>query len=315
MKVYNDITSFKKVPNAVVTSGTFDGVHAGHRKITDRLNEVARKNGGESIVISFWPHPRHVLSPDGAQLKLLATLEERITLLRQTGIDHLIILKFTREFAQLSSDDFIEKILINAIGTRKLVIGYDHKFGRNREGGFDYLKKNSGKFGFDIEEIPAQEVDDSVVSSSQIREALQAGDVATATSYLGYPYRITGTVVHGNKIGTTIGYPTANIEVAEPFKLIPGDGIYAVKVTHNGTTYGGMLSIGKRPTIKESDGKRTIEVNLFDVNRSLYDERLHIDFIAYIRPEEKFDTLDALKQKIAEDEQIAKNILNRSNTP
>lgn len=314
MEVYHGLNEFKKITYPVVTSGTFDGVHIGHQIILKRLNEIAQKSNGESVVLTFWPHPRFVLQPDNNDLQLLSTLEERIALLKNAGVDHLIIIEFTKAFSELSSADFIQKILVDAIGTKKLVIGYDHRFGKKREGSFEYLKENAHLYGFEIEEIPPQDVDNVTVSSSKVRKALISGDITTANQCLNHPYRITGKVAHGNKIGKTIGYPTANITIPESFKLIPGNGIYAVKVVHKESTYKGMLSIGVRPTLDASisQNKRTIEVNIFDFNQSIYGETLSIDFIKYIRAEEKFDDLAALKDKIAEDERIAKDILQTS---
>ena len=283
MNVYYGIQEFKKLENAVVTSGTFDGVHLGHQKILKRLNEVAELTNGESVVITFYPHPRSVISPDNQIVKLLSTLEEKIELLEKSGVDNLLIVPFTREFSELSSEEFIQKILIDTIGTKTLVIGYDHRFGKNREGGFDYLKLNKEKYGFQIEEISRQDIENVGVSSSKIRKALQEGDVPSADHFLGRNYSLSGVIVKGKQLGRTIGFPTANIQVREIAKLIPLDGVYAVKVYYKDEAFGGMLNIGNRPTV---DGTfQTVEVNIFDFDQEIYGEKLTVEFLQKIRNE------------------------------
>src|SRR5688572_24163075 len=244
MKIYHGIEDFLKLPYAVVTSGTFDGVHVGHQKILSRLREAAARNDGETVVITFWPHPRLVLHPEDISLKLLNTFEEKAELLKQQGIQHLVRIPFTREFSQLSSEEFITKIIVETIGTKILIIGHDHHFGKNREGSFEQLKLNAPKYGFEVEEIPRQDVDHIGVSSTKIRQAIEKGDCETATHFLGRPYSLTGRVIAGDKIGRLIGYPTANIEIDSKYKLIPMHGIYAVTVQHEHETFGGMLYIG-----------------------------------------------------------------------
>ncbi|MFC0183603.1 bifunctional riboflavin kinase/FAD synthetase [Pseudarcicella hirudinis] len=308
MIVSHGIQEFQKLENAVVTSGTFDGVHLGHQKILKRLKEVADQNGGESVVITFYPHPRSVIASEAQTVKLLSTLEEKIALLEQNGVNHLLIIPFTREFSELTSEEFIQKILIDSIGTKKLVIGYDHRFGRNREGGFEYLEKNAGKYGFKIEEISRQDIENVGVSSSKIRKALSEGDVRTAEHFLGRKYAISGLVVKGKQLGRTIGFPTANVQVREISKLIPADGVYAVKVIYNEQSFGGMLNIGNRPTV---DGTfQTIEVNIFDFNQDIYGENLTIEFVQKVRNEQKFNGLEALKEQINKDKELIKEILN-----
>ena len=308
MKVYYGIQEFQKLKNAVVTSGTFDGVHLGHRKILNRLNEVAHQNNGESVVITFYPHPRSVISPDNQNVKLLSTLDEKIELLENSGVQHLLIIPFTREFSELSSEEFIQKILVQTIGTKTLVIGYDHRFGRNREGGFDYLKANKARYGFEIEEISRQDIENMGVSSSKIRKALQEGDVPSADHFLGRNYSLSGVIVKGKQLGRTIGFPTANIQVREIAKLIPSDGVYAVKVYYKENAFGGMLNIGNRPTV---DGTfQTVEVNIFDFDQEIYGENLAVEFLQKIRNEQKFNGLDELKAQIAKDKITCKAILN-----
>lgn len=303
MKIYHSPGDFTRLPFAVVTSGTFDGVHLGHRKILDRVKEIAARHQGETVVITFWPHPRLVLKPEEQTLKLLNTFEEKAELLKEQGIQHLVRIPFTKEFSQLSSLEFVHRILIDAIGTRKLVIGYDHHFGKNREGSFELLRANAPQLGFDVEEIPAQDIDHVTVSSSKIRRALESGDVTTASHFLGRSYSITGLVVKGDKLGRVMGYPTANISIESHFKLVPADGIYAVRVLHGDRRYGGMLYIGNRPTV--AGIKRSIEVNIFDFDSDIYGETLTVTFERLLRTDSKFRDLEALKQQLHLDKQLA----------
>lgn len=308
MKIYEGIEEFSRLPKAIVTSGTFDGVHVGHQKILDKLIQLARKTGGESVVITFWPHPRLVLHEDSKDLKLLSTFEEKADLLEQAGIHHLIKIAFTKEFSRLSSTEFIQKILIDAIGTSHLVIGYDHRFGKNREGSFDHLMANKEKWGFEVDEISRQDVDNIGVSSSRIRKALANGQVEIAAEYLGRPYQFSGTVVEGDQIGRSMGFPTANIYIAETYKLIPADGVYAVQLHWQGHPYKGMLNIGHRPTV--GGANRTVEVHIFDFNDNLYDTELRVFLIKQIRTELKFNSLEELKQQLYQDKQEAMKILD-----
>lgn len=307
MKIYHGIDDFVQLQYAVVTSGTFDGVHVGHQKILSRLREIASRNFGETVVITFWPHPRLVLHPEDSNLKLLNTFEEKADLLKEQGIQHLIRIPFTKEFSKLTSEQFIQDILVRTIGTRKLVIGYDHHFGKNREGSFEQLKLNGPRYGFEVEEIPRQEVDHIAVSSTKIRQALEGGDIEIATHFLGRPYSIAGMVVAGDRIGTSLGYPTANIEVDSKFKLIPADGIYAVTVRHERKVYGGMLYIGCRPTL--SGTLRNIEVNIFDFDQEIYGESLTVYFHKLLRGDKTFTGLEAMKAQLAKDKEMARKAL------
>ncbi len=308
MKIYQGIEQFKKLEKAVVTTGTFDGVHIGHRTILNRVNELAKKIKGESVLLTFHPHPRTVLQKD-ADMKLLNTIEEKTKLLEKSGINHLIIHPFTMEFSRTSSLAYVRDILVNQIGTKKLVIGYDHHFGRNRRGGFEHLKEYGPLYGFEVEEIPAQEIDNVNISSTKIRKALIEGDVKTANTYLGHAFQLTGEVVHGNKIGRELGYPTANVAIKDPHKLIPAEGVYAVNINIQEKTYNGMLSIGRRPTIYPINGKQTIEVNIFDFNEDIYGETIELLLIDRIRDEKKFDNKEKLIEEMQKDKVRCERIL------
>ncbi|WP_192349804.1 bifunctional riboflavin kinase/FAD synthetase [Algoriphagus sp. Y33] len=307
MKIYEGLSDFPKPYNAVVTSGTFDGVHLGHQKILHRIREIARSINGETVLITFWPHPRLVLYPDEHNLRLLSTFEEKAKLLREFGIDHLITIPFTREFSQLTSKQFIESVLVDTIQTKKLVIGYDHRFGKNREGSFEYLKTHHREYGFELEEIPRQDVDDIGVSSTKIRRALETSDIETAINCLGRPYELNGLVIKGQQIGRSIGFPTANIHIPNDYKLIPKDGVYAVEALVNGSLYKAMLNIGNRPTVNGT--QKTVEANLFDFQGDLYDKQITIYIKAFLREERKFDGLKSLKAQLFLDQKNAKNLL------
>lgn len=291
----------------MVTLGTFDGVHKGHKVIINRLKEIATKYDGQSVLLTFYPHPRMVLQPD-SDLKLLNTIEEKTTLLEKAGIDHLIIHPFDQKFSRLSSVEFVRDILVNQIGTKKLVIGYDHHFGRNREGSFEHLSECEPVYGFDVEEIPAQEVDEVNVSSTKIRRALNDGDVKTANSYLGYKYFLHGKVIHGDKLGRELGFPTANLSVINAYKLIPKNGIYAVEIDRKGEKLRGMANIGTRPSIAKNDGSLKVEVNIFDFSQEIYDEKLKLTFVQRIREEKKFETLGELTKAMQQDEQNVRQL-------
>lgn len=309
MRIYEGIKNFKRLNHAVVTSGTFDGVHIGHQKILNRVIEVARSNGGESVLITFWPHPRMVLNNDKGFLKLINTMEEKQELLREIGIDHLILIPFTPEFANTSSTEFIKNILVNAIGTRKLIIGYNHRFGKNREGNFENLVRDSHYYGFEVEEIPRHEIDNIGISSTIIRKSLADGDIVNAEKFLGHPFLINGLVIHGDKLGKTIGFPTANLQIEEAYKLIPGDGVYAVTVNIDGVEYMGMLNIGIRPTVDGQNKK--IEVHILDFNEEIYGKKISITFVRKVRNEQKFNSLDELKQQLEKDRITISGILRQ----
>ena len=308
MNIYSGVDDFPELKYPVVTSGTFDGVHMGHQKILSRIKEIAGHSNGETVLITFWPHPRIILSPQNDQLKLLSSFEEKAELLERFGVDHLVKIPFTPEFSKLSSAEFVEKYLVDRIKTKKLVIGYNHRFGRNREGSFDYLARNAKHYGFEVEEIPKQDLDDVAISSTIIRKALAEGDISHANLYLGRPYDLEGMVVKGNQLGRKIGFPTANLQVYESAKLIPADGAYAVYANYQGKQSQGMMNIGYRPTVNGRE--RTIEINIFDFDQEIYSHTLKIQLIDQIRRERKFDDLNELKKQLTDDKKKALQILN-----
>lgn len=307
MRIYEGLTGIPPIKSPVVTSGTFDGVHLGHQKILSRISELAKKENGETVLITFWPHPRLVLYPNEHNLRLLSTFEEKAKLLEQFGIDHLVSIPFTKEFSQLSSEQFIKTVLVDKLKTKKLVIGYDHRFGKNREGGFEYLQKNCSQFGFELEEISRKDVDDIGVSSTKIRNALELGDVASATRYLGRKYELNGLVIKGEQIGRSIGFPTANVHIPNDYKLIPKDGVYAIDVKVDGQMHQAMMNIGVRPTVNGS--KKTVEAHLFDFDGNLYDKQVTLYLKEYLREEKKFANLDELKAQLRIDQAEARTIL------
>ena len=299
MKIYNHIDEFIRLNNAVVTIGTFDGVHIGHRKIIAGIRELADSTGGETVILTFFPHPRMILHPEDESIKLINTINEKAELMEQLGIDHLIITPFSRDFSNQSAEDYIRDVLVSKIGTKKIVIGYDHRFGKDRQGGLNDLLRLGPVYGFEVVEIPEQDINEVAISSTRIRSALLEGDIEQANTCLGYPFFITGQVVRGDQIGRQIGYPTANIIVGEKYKLIPSDGIYAVKVKVAGEVYGGMAYIGTRPTI--NGVTRNIEVNIFDFDKDIYNQPIRMEFYNFVRGDVKFASLDELKAQLAQD--------------
>jgi riboflavin kinase/FMN adenylyltransferase len=299
MKIYHSIDEFSPVKNAVVTIGTFDGVHIGHRKIISGIKELAENCGGETVLLTFFPHPRMILHPEDETIKLINTIKEKAGLLEQLGVDHLIITPFTRDFSNQDADDYVRDILVNKIGTTKIVVGYDHRFGKDREGGLNTLSRLSSIYGFEVIEIPEQDIHDVAVSSTRIRNALSKGDIGLANEFLGYPFFVTGYVGRGDQVGRQIGYPTANIMIEEQYKLIPADGIYAVKVKTPDGSYKGMGYIGTRPTLNGIT--QSIEVNIFDFNKDIYGQQISMEFHNFVREDIKFISLDALKDQLAKD--------------
>ena len=306
MREITDITTFTTQQPTVLTIGTFDGVHLGHQKIIERVVATARQEGLLATIFTFFPHPRMVVQHDKS-LKLIHTLEEKKQLLQRLGVDLLVVQPFNEAFAQLTAEEFVSTILVQHLNVKKVIIGYDHRFGRNRTANINDMRLFGEKYGFAVEEISVQEVDEVSVSSTKIREALNKGDVTTAEHYLGTPYSLTGTVVHGLKLGRTLGYPTANIQVTEDYKLIPKDGVYAVYSYIGARKVYGMMSIGKNPTI---EGKgASIEVYFFDFNGDLYDRELTIYFVKYLREERKFSSVALLKKQLQDDETTARKAI------
>ena len=310
MKIYHNINEFNAVNNAVVTIGTFDGVHLGHRKIIARIKELAQETGGETVILTFFPHPRMILNPEDERIKLINTINEKAALLEQLGIDHLIITPFSRDFSNQTPEAYIRDVLVNKIGTKKIVIGYDHRFGKDRQGSLDDLLKLGPVYGFEVVEIPEQDIDDVAVSSTRIRTALLDGKIELANTLLGYPFFITGKVVRGDQIGRQIGYPTANIVIEERYKLIPSDGIFAAKIKVNDVLYKGMAYIGSRPTINGIS--RNIEINIFDFNEEIYNQQVTLYFYNYVRGDVKFTGLDDLKIQLAKDKIDVQGLLTGS---
>jgi riboflavin kinase/FMN adenylyltransferase len=314
MKIYNHIDEFKQIHNAVVTIGTFDGVHIGHQKIISRIQEVAKKSGGETVILTFFPHPRMILHPDDLNIKLISTMDEKAEKLAALGIDHLIITPFTRDFSNLTPQEYIKEILVEKIGTRHIIIGYDHRFGKDRKGGLQELQSFASDFGFDVEEIPEQDINDVAVSSTKIRNAILSGDAKTASEFLGYAFQLNGKVIKGDQLGRVLGFPTANLFIEENYKLIPSDGIYAVSIEFNSEetnpkTAMGMAYIGHRPTINGMS--RNIEVNIFDFDEDIYGQTIRVNFLDYLRGDEKFNSLEDLRKQLTKDEKAARKILLR----
>lgn len=309
MKIYTNLDDFEPIKNPVLTIGTYDGVHLGHQKIIDYLNAQAKKINGESVVFTFHPHPRMVLHPHDHNLELLQTIDERIKSLEQAGIDHLIVFPFSKAFSRLSAVEFIRDILVNKIGIHTLVVGYDHQFGRNREGTKQHLEELAPLYNFRVQEISAFIKDEIKISSTKIRNSLQSGIINIATQYLGDYFQLSGEVVKGNQIGNTIGFPTANIDIKEDYKLIPHNGVYAVKIYVNNQEFSGMLNIGHRPTIS-TKGKKTIEANIFDFFQDIYGQNITIKFVKMIRAEQSFLNLEELTKQLIQDESKCRIILD-----
>ncbi len=306
MNTIQNIANFSTTEKTYITIGTFDGVHFGHQKIIEKLVVEAKKAGKKSVLLTFFPHPRMVLQKDNS-LELINTIEERAELLEKTGLDYLIIHPFSKEFSRMNALEFVRDILVNQLNVSKLIIGYDHHFGKNREGNINQLTEYSHLYDFTVEEILAQDIDDVSVSSTKIRKALLEGNIKTANSYLGYNFTLKGLVVSGKKLGSKIGYPTANINIKESYKLIPKTGVYVVKATIDNTTVFGIMNIGTRPTV--NGDYRTIEVHFLDFNKDLYDTTLTVELLYFIRDEVKFDSIDALINQIKKDEVAARNYI------
>lgn len=308
MKIVHSIKSFAAGKPTVVTIGTFDGVHLGHQKILEQIISSAKLNDCESLVLTFFPHPRMVLQ-EGTEMKQLNTLNEKIALLAHLGIDHLVVHPFDKEFSRMTAEDFVQKVLVDTFNVQKIIIGYDHRFGRNRTADINDLIKFGQTYGFAVEQISAQEINAVSVSSTKIRMALCEGQIALANEFLGYDYSLTGTVTKGQQLGRTIGYPTANIQIEEDYKLVPQNGVYVAKCILNQKTVYGMMNIGNRPTVNGIT--QTIEINLFDFNDDLYGQTITVSLLKRMRDEQKFESLEALKNQLAFDKQIALSYINQ----
>ena len=305
-QAFSQLPAFKK---AVITIGTFDGVHNGHKQILHALKDTAQSIGGESVLITFDPHPRKVVSSAILGIRLLNTLNEKIQLLEKEGIDHLVVVPFTEKFANQPADEYIQEFLVAQFSPHTIIIGHDHQFGRNRLGDYALLAEKASQYGYALKEIPRQLLEDITISSTKIREHLSRASIKEANKLLGYPFFFSGKVVHGNKIGITLGYPTANLKIEDPEKIIPGNGIYAVYARPEGANhlYKGMMSIGFRPTV---DGKtRVIEVNIFEFNKEIYDELLEVHMVAYLREEKKYESLQGLIEQLGKDKENSLQIL------
>lgn len=308
MNIFNDIHQLPVFNNPVVTIGTFDGVHKGHKKIIAQLKQEAQERNDETVIITFKQHPRNVVASNNP-VQLLNTLEEKTALLQKENIDHLIVVDFNETFSEQSAEAYIQDFLVNKIHPSCIIIGYDHKFGKHRSGDYRMLEEYGRKSGFDVKEINAETVKHVTVSSTKIRNAILNNDIHSANDLLGYKYFFTGKVVEGNKLGRTIGFPTANLQTETETKLVPGNGVYAVNAFINKDftrSFKGMMNIGVRPTVDGS--RRTIEVNIFDFDDDIYDENLTVEVIAFLRPEQKFSGIEALKEQLSRDKEEAKNI-------
>jgi len=307
MRLFQGFENLSDIPNPVLTIGTFDGVHLGHQKIIQRLNQEAERIGGESVLFTFYPHPRMVLYPENHGLNLIQTQAEKIDKLRRIGLQNVIVHPFTKEFSRLSAIEFVRDYLVNRLNVKKLVIGYDHQFGKNREGNIQFLKDVCETYGFEVIEISAEEVNQVNISSTKIRRAIQNGDMEKAKLFLGEPFEFYGKVVQGQTLGRDLGYPTANIDVESSIKLIPSAGVYAVNaLLENGTIFEGMMNIGVRPTVTD-DNDKSIEVNLFDFSGDLYGESITVQLLSRFRDEMKFDSIIDLKEQLNKDESTIRN--------
>jgi riboflavin kinase / FMN adenylyltransferase len=295
LKIFNSIDSFQSAKKTIVTIGTFDGVHVGHQKIIERLVENAKNKNAESAILTFFPHPRMVLQ-DQTEIRLLNTIDERTGLLEKRGLDNLIIHPFDKAFSRLTAEEFVKEILVDQLNIEKIVIGYDHRFGRNRTANIDDLIEFGEKYNFEVEQISAQEIQEASVSSTKIRSALEEGNIALANQYLGYPYFLTGVVKKGKQLGRTIGFPTANLKIEENYKLIPKEGVYIVESNFAGKKVYGMMNIGTNPTFDER--LLSIEIYYLDFNEDLYNQKIQISLLKYLRSEQKFASVALLKTQL-----------------
>jgi len=307
LKIFTNLSNFKSTNKTFVTIGTFDGVHIGHQKVIKKLIKSAENNNATAVLLTFFPHPRMVLQKD-LDIKLINTIEERTELLDNLGLDILVIHQFSIKFAKLSALDFVRSILVNTLNISRLVIGYDHHFGKNREGNFEQLQEYGYTYNFKVKKISQKEISDITVSSTKIRKAIEKGEIVKANSYLGYNFMLTGIVVEGKNLGEKIGFPTANLHIAETYKLIPKTGAYVVKSTIDAKVFYGMMNIGFRPTVNGKN--QTIEVHFFNFDSRIYGEKIQIEVLKFLREEHKFDSVEALKIQLAKDKKTSENYIN-----
>jgi riboflavin kinase/FMN adenylyltransferase len=307
-KIYHHINDLLLNKGTIITIGTFDGVHLGHKKILNQLIEKKTQCDLDTLVFTFDPHPRKVLFPEQKDLKLINNTKEKVELLDNLGIDHVLVYPFNKSFSEINPEDYISKILVEQLKAKCIIVGYDHRFGKNREGGLDLLMHFSEKYNYEVVEIKAEDINSINISSTQIRKAIEAGNIELANQFLGYHFFITGKVAEGKKLGRTIGFPTANIVVEEIEKIIPKIGVYAVKVKYNNEVFNGMLNIGVNPTVS-SNLKLKMEVHLFDFNSQIYGEELKLSFVCRVRDEQKFSGIDELTQQLKKDKEIIMQLL------
>ncbi|WP_103069749.1 bifunctional riboflavin kinase/FAD synthetase [Aquimarina sediminis] len=307
MKRYTDAKTYDNKTPSVVTIGTFDGVHIGHKKIIERLIESAERNGLESVILTFFPHPRMVLQQD-SEIKLINTIDERIQILEKTGLSSLIIHPFTKEFSRLTAEEYVEQMLVDHLNVRHVIIGYDHRFGRNRNSNITDLASYGIQNDFTVEEISKQDIDDVAVSSTKIRKALSEGNIIKANAYLGYEFMLTGKVIKGKELGRKLNYPTANLHIKEEYKLIPKNGVYVIQSKIDDRTYFGMMNIGTNPTVNGTN--QSIEAHFFDASFNLYDKKIQIKMLKRIRDEKKFDSLEQLQDAMQQDEDFSREYIN-----
>jgi riboflavin kinase / FMN adenylyltransferase len=308
MRIIHELTPDVQFNQPIVTLGTYDGVHIGHQQIIRRMVAEAKENGQESVLLTFHPHPRMVLYPDSHSVRLIDTVEEKLAKLEQLGLDTVILYPFTLKFSRLTAVEFVRDVLVGQIGVKKMLVGHDHHFGKNREGNFQQLEELGGLYGFSVQEVGPVQTDELTVSSTKIRNALSAGETDKAARFLGTPYALNGTVIHGNKLGRTIGFPTANLQVDQETKLLPAIGVYAVKVMHNGRQFNGVMNIGKKPTVQQSD-LISVEVFIFDFSEEIYGDTLTVSVFDRLRGEQRFGSVDELKTQLKKDEENARAVL------
>ena len=308
MKTFKPASTFKSERQTVVTIGTFDGVHLGHRKIIDRLNEVAKSKKLDSTLLTFFPHPRMVLQQK-QDLKLINTIDERINLLSQTGLNHLVIEPFTKAFSRLKAEEYVKQYLVDYLNAAVVIVGYDHRFGRNRTADIEDLKRFAKTYNFEVEKISKQDIEDVAISSTKIRSAIAEGQIDLANTYLSKPFVLTGKVVKGKQLGKSLGCPTANLQIKEDYKIIPKEGVYVVSAYIDSTMYYGMMNIGHNPTIAKNN-RKSVETYFFDFDGNLYDQTLQIHLLKRLRNERKFDSIDALKSAMQRDEKHSKDFIN-----